>query len=331
MIKALYAMLGVNMWRTAVTELDFEDAAWEQMVEKACDAGINMIVLDIGEGIEWKSHPRLAVKNAWSYYRVKQELHRLRDMGIALIPKLNFSATHHLWLGEYRKMLSTKVYYDVCRDLIHEVYDLFEKPEYIHLGMDEEGNANLLQNYEGLLNFRRGELLWHDLKYLCDTVISLGAKPWIWGDICGEFPEEFQKRFALDSVLLSPWYYFSFNPEHFKKISDGRPSEIAFYRDTFPYNQMGLTYFEEDPGYVKMRAELEASAGLGYGMVPCFSNWGGTPYNAPEMIEFYIRRAKPGSLLGFMIAPWCRTKCENLAEIFDNLDTMKKYTEMYRL
>ncbi|MBQ4321731.1 MAG: hypothetical protein IJC35_05765 [Oscillospiraceae bacterium] len=326
MIKALYAMLGVNMWRSAVTTLDFEDAAWGKLVEKAHEAGINMIVLDVGEGIEWKSHPQLAVKNAWSYYRVKQEIVHLRDMGITLIPKLNFSATHHLWLGEYRKMMSTKVYYDVCRDLIHEVYDLFEKPEYIHLGMDEEGNANLLQNYEGLLNFRRGELLWHDLKYLCDTVTALGAKPWIWGDICGEFPEEFQKRFALDSVLLSPWYYFSFNPEHFKKISDGRPSEIAFYRDTFPYNQMGLTYIEEDPGYVKMRSELEASASLGYGMVPCFSDWGGSPYNAPEMIEFYTQRAKSGSLLGFMIAPWCRTKTECLEELFRNLDTMKKYT-----
>lgn len=331
MIKALYAMLGVNMWRQAVTTLDFEDSAWDKIVEKSHEYGINMIVLDIGEGIEWKSHPELAVKNAWSYYRVKKEIQRLRELGIALIPKLNFSATHHLWLGEYRKMLSTKVYYDVCRDLIHEVYDLFEQPEYIHLGMDEEGETTILQGYTGLLNFRRGELLWHDLKFLCDTVTALGAKPWIWGDLCGENPEEFQKRFAPDSVMLSPWYYFAFKREHFKKISDCRQVDIDFYANTFPYNQMNLTYIEEDPGYVKMREKLERSANLGYGLVPCFSDWGGTPYNAPDLIEFYQERTQPSDLLGFMVAPWCRTKNEFVDEIVGNLETLRKCQEIFGL
>ena len=44
MIKALYAMLGVNMWRQAVTELDFEDAAWEKMVEKARNTSAQIVI-----------------------------------------------------------------------------------------------------------------------------------------------------------------------------------------------------------------------------------------------------------------------------------------------
>ncbi len=329
MIWSLYATLGVEMWRNKVDHLDFDDEAWERVTAAAQESGINMIVLDIGEGIEWKSHPELAVDGAWSYYRVKKEIERLRNMGIALIPKLNFSATHCLWLGEYRKLMSTKVYYDVCRDLIHEVYDLFEKPEYVHLGMDEEGNTNILRNYEGLVNFRRGELLWHDLKFLCDIVTDLGAKPWIWADICCEQPEEFKKRFDTDSVLLSPWYYFAFKKEHFKKISDCSQADIDFYANTFPYNQMNLTYIEEDPGYVKMREDMINSAALGYGLVPCFSKWGDTPYNAPDMIELYKKIAPEGALKGFMVAPWCHTLNDKADEIIANIRLMEEQMKAF--
>ena len=323
MIWALYVELGVQMWREKFDELIFDDEAWDRTVEESHKAGINMIVLDIGEGIEWKSHPELSVKGAWSYYRVKKEIERLKALGIALIPKLNFSATHDLWLGEYKKLMSTKAYYDVCRDLICEVYDLFEKPEYIHLGMDEEGNANILRNYEGLVNFRKGELLWHDLKFLCDTVTSLGAKPWIWADICCEMPEEFKKRFDTGEVILSPWYYFSFKREHFKKIADSSQADIDFYANTFPYNKMNLTYIEEDPGYVKMREDMINSAALGYGLVPCFSNWGKTTWNAPDMIEVYKEKA-PEYIRGFMVAPWCKTTNECVDEIIDNIHTMEE-------
>lgn len=328
MIFALYAMLGVQMWHEKVTELNFDDEAWEKIVAESHKAGINMIVLDVAEGVEWKSHPELSVKGAWSYYRVKKEIEKLKALGISLIPKINFSAAHDLWLGEYKKLMSTKAYYDVCRDLIHEVYDLFEKPEYIHLGMDEEGNPHLLKNYDGLVNFRRGELLWHDLKFLCDTVSGLGAKPWIWADICCEHPEEFKKRFDTDEVILSPWYYFAFKREHFKKIIDAGQANIDFYANTFPYNKMDLTYIEEDPGYVKMREDMINSAPLGYGLVPCFSNWGKSPWNAPDMIEMYKEKA-PECIRGFMVAPWCKTTNECVDEIIDNIHTMDEQMKNY--
>ena len=59
---------------------------------------------------------------------MREEVRLLRDKGIELIPKLNFSATHHLWLGDYRRMLGLPKYYEVCRDLITEVANLFDHP-----------------------------------------------------------------------------------------------------------------------------------------------------------------------------------------------------------
>ncbi|MBQ1229154.1 MAG: uracil permease, partial [Firmicutes bacterium] len=41
-------------------------------------------------------------------------------MGITIIPKLNFSTNHDVWLGEYSRMVSTSIYYGVCRDLIND-------------------------------------------------------------------------------------------------------------------------------------------------------------------------------------------------------------------
>lgn len=70
--------------------------------------------------------------------KVELEVARCREKGLALIPKLNFATTHSFRLGEYRNMTSTNTYYKVVNDLIHEVYELFDHPEYIHFGMDEQ-------------------------------------------------------------------------------------------------------------------------------------------------------------------------------------------------
>ena len=65
-----------------------------------------------------------------------------RQVSFELIPKLNFSACHDIWLKDYSRMLSTPIYYEVCRDVIQEVCEVF-KPRYFHLGMDEEDEKHV--------------------------------------------------------------------------------------------------------------------------------------------------------------------------------------------
>lgn len=329
MIWALYATLGVNMWTKKHETLDeFENEAWDKVVDACVKEGLNMIVLDIGEGIEWKSHPELAVPGAWSYYKVKQEVERLRALGIALIPKLNFSATHDLWLGPWRNTKTQKVYYDVCRDLIHEVYDLFEKPEYIHIGMDEEGNAQILEGHgEGLISFRRGKLLWHDLKFLCDTVADLGATPWIWSDNAFEHPKEFRETISNENILISPWHYFAFKEEHYTKIADHQ-----IYRDFYgkePYAHMNLTYVEDEPFFVLYRQEALPLAKDGYKVVPTTSTFNGCPYNTDDTVDYYKTYAPAESVAGFMAAPWKHTTMEKLPEILEDIRLMGEAKRKY--
>ena len=97
-----------------------------------------MVLVDLGDAIKYESHPEIAVNNAWSTTKLKEELKKMRGMGLEPIPKLNFAAGHDAWLKKYSRMVSTDIYYGVCKDLIEEVSDLFDKPRLFHLGMDEE-------------------------------------------------------------------------------------------------------------------------------------------------------------------------------------------------
>ena len=63
---------------------------WTYILEESVRVGMNTIILDIGGGIEFGSHPEIATKGAWRRSRVRQEVKRCKELGIALIPRLNF-------------------------------------------------------------------------------------------------------------------------------------------------------------------------------------------------------------------------------------------------
>ena len=327
MIWALYLMLGVNMWWDEYEKVDFDDDAWEKIVEEVKASGLNTIVLDLAEGVQYKSHPEIAHPGAWSTDRVRAEVKRLREMGITLIPKMNFSATHHLWLGKYRKMMSTDIYYDVCKDLIKEVYELFDHPEYIHLGMDEEGNTRILRYEQNFVSFRRGELLFHDLKFLCDCVKETGAKPWIWSDNYNDHTEEFKKYIDTENILLSPWYYHAIKKEHFRKISDMQ-MYVDFYSQPL-FKDLDITYVEEDPALAFSRNHTISVTEDGYDVVPTASTFNKNEYNADDLVDHYKTNAKKERVKGFMTAPWVHTTNENVEEIIKGIrllaDAKNKY------
>ena len=321
MIWSLYATLGYNMWFTEYPEVPFEDEAWDLIVRKAVENGFNQIVLDLGEGVQYGSHPELAKPGAWTRERVREEVKRLRDMGIELIPKLNFSATHHLRLGDYRKMLGLPKYYQVCRDLITEVSVLFDHPRFIHLAMDEEGDPQFFKKMD-LVAYRQGELLWHDLRFLCDCVTDTGSKPWIWADIPFLWPEEFKKRFKPGSVMLSPWNYRGLKSEHYTPI-ESNPAYVAHYEGT------GYKYVEEDPLCVRYMTQSVPMAEAGYEIVPCTSICFGCMYNPDDVVEYFAQNAPKETLAGFIAAPWLETQLKHAENIIQNIEMLKTAREKF--
>lgn len=217
MIWAHLLHLSYNMWLDRDADLPgyggiivgrdtmrFDKSLWDDLLPKMAENGVNMLIIDLGDGVQYESHPEIAVKGAWSVDLLKEELGKIRKLGIEPIPKLNFSATHDLWLGPYSKMVSTPQYYEVCADLIKECCDIFDKPRLFHIGMDEETYPH--QTHMEYVVIRQYDLWWKDLMFYVDQVEKNGAQAWMWSDYIWNHKDEFVKRMPK-SILQSNWYY----------------------------------------------------------------------------------------------------------------------------
>ena len=277
MIWAYLLHLGYNMWAdreapewstehiAAQPYLRCDISLWNDLLFKLKEAGMNMVIIDLGEGVQYASHPELAVRGSWTRERLKSELARMRSMGLEPIPKLNFSTTHDAWLGPYSRCVSSDAYYGVCQDLIAEVMDLFDKPRFFHLGMDEETAQH--QRHYAYAVMRQHELWWHDFLFLVEQVEKGGVRAWIWSDYVWHHPEAFFARMP-QSVLQSNWYYGA--------------------------------EFNEGINYVKAYLDLEAH---GYDQAPTGSNWTHAE-NFPRTVAYCREHIAPQRLLGFMQTAW---------------------------
>lgn len=248
--------------------LRFDESVWGVLTDRMQAIGMNLVLIDLGEALQYESHPELAVKGSWTIERFRKELARLRAMGLEPIPKLNFSTGHDAWLKDYERQVSTPVYYKVCADLIREVCEIFDRPRFFHLGYDEETAANQAQYSMAIV--RQGELWWHDFLFLAKQVEDQGVRPWIFADYYWSHPEDFLRRMPR-SVLQSNWYYGTSFPE---------------------------TYAE-----VKIYPELDKA---GFEQIPVGSNWSSDD-NFRLLVDFSHKNISPERLKGFLMATWLFT------------------------
>ena len=111
-----------EVWRNPASDkMRFDYKVYNEYLEDMKKCGVNTIVIDVGDALKYKSHPEIAVEDAFTYEEMERELDRMAEMGFELIPKLNFSTAHDVWMKEYSRMVSTKKYYEVVKDLIDEV------------------------------------------------------------------------------------------------------------------------------------------------------------------------------------------------------------------
>ena len=298
----LMVCLSHNQWNVVYPNLDpeFTDEMWDWILENAAKQGFNNILLDVGDGIQYHSHPEISIGNAWSHARVHKEIARCRELGISIIPKLNFSSYHCNWLKRYARMISSDLYYQVAADVIKEVCEVFEHPAYIHLGMDEE-DINMARKREYAI-CRHGELYWHDLRYLVDCVTDAGSKAAIWYDAAFVSPEDYAAHFDINEVLLCPWYYWGLKPENFTKMEDFP------FRHLGQFNHLNLEVIEDLPRLKNFREQGVAFCEAGQQYLP--TSWPSRPNNTWNLMEF-LMDAPDENILGHVIAPWVHTKIEN--------------------
>ena len=302
MIWASFQSFGHNMWSDvpvsswgrnngedpeglseicAADSFRFDEKLWRRLTARLRETGVDTIVMDVGEGLVYPSHPELGVRGSWSAERLNAEVKRLAAMGFRVVPKLNFSTSHDTWLKDYGRMVSSRVYYRVVQDVLGDVYEVFDRPEYIHLGYDEETHSN--QTKYSMSIVRNGELWWRDFFFIAGVVEKLGARAWIWADYCWHHKEEFLRRMPK-SVLLSNWYY-------------GAEFDIAKLKSAYHRPQL-QAFFDLDKA--------------GFEQVPCGSSIN-TDANFPGLVRFSRENITPSLLKGFMMAAWCGPTVERNA------------------
>jgi hypothetical protein len=274
--------------------LQMSEPLWNDATQKMADAGLNLVIIDLGDGVRYESHPEIAVNNAWSTTKLRKELDRLRKMGLEPVPKLNFSAGHDIWLGEYSRMVTTKKYYEVCSHLIEEVSDIFNQPRFFHLGMDEENAED--QRYLDLVVIRQNGLWWHDLNFFVHEVERNGSRSWIWSDYLWHHPEDFFKNMPK-SVLQSNWYYGESFAEQL--------TPVKAYQDLESYG------YDQIPtgGFYKKNGEGEK--------------------NILETVKFCKDHVADSRLLGFLQTFWAPTTEDNRKGILKAIELLGDARKWY--
>jgi len=308
-IRAIFLQLGNNMWcdypsvvmgktpqeaaEKMVKKPDFKltcsDKLWNDSIDKMAELGINMVVIDLGEGLFLPSHPELAIEGTWSIDKMQAEIERINKLGIEVVPKLNFSTTHNGWMGDYTHMISSKPYYRMCEDVISDVIEIFNHPRFFHIGYDEENAVSQINwNYQYICA-RKGEFWWKDFLHIVNTIEKHGVRPWMWSDYGWEH-DDFCDR-CPKSVVQQNWFYDSQNGGFDLKTNKTKD----FVR-------------------LEMFVKLDKA---GFDQVPCGTNWVGSVRKKlnigaddvmGKLVPFCRENISKEHLKGFMLAPWVPTE-----------------------
>ena len=116
--------LSMNMWGDNKAPFNFDTDTYHDILKQMAERGYKHLILDVGDCLQYEKHKDIAIEGAWSYERAARETQYAKELGIEIIPKLNFSTTHSGWLGIYQNMLATRRYYSVCADIIRDVAEI---------------------------------------------------------------------------------------------------------------------------------------------------------------------------------------------------------------
>ena len=95
---------GKKIWQSAGSDsMRFDEKLFNELTAYLPRCGINTVVLDLADGVVYESHPELAINGSIKRNELLTMLSRLKELGVDIIPKLNFSTCHDTWLKEYSR------------------------------------------------------------------------------------------------------------------------------------------------------------------------------------------------------------------------------------
>ena len=154
-------------------EKPFDLALGLEIVDAMAEAGLNLLVIDCADGVQYRSHPELARRYTVPMDYLAQLVSRAQAQGIEVVPKLNFSQsrTHHHndWFRPYDDLFDSDEYWSIAFELIDELIQACHPRRFFHVGMDEDHDRAHSQYVEAILRLRSGleerglrTIIWND-------------------------------------------------------------------------------------------------------------------------------------------------------------------------
>ena len=285
-----YLMISNHMWDDEFTPERYynmgprytpenvnDESFWDEIINFLKECKYTATFIDLGDAVIFDKHPEIAACNAWTKDKFKELLNKFRAAGIDPWPRLDFSACHDTWTKDYRFKFTLPEYYTFVLDTIDEVCELFDKPKYFDIVMDEENFSN--QRHRGVARIRRDSLYWHDVKMMIERIESHGVRAVMAGDYFWHKPDLFVEN-VPKSVVIRNWFY-------------------DFFQD-WPedhYNYPGLHSYK-------------TLDDLGYDQMPTCSTW--LRNENPEQTVVNVSKViAPERLLGIQTALWAKMEWDN--------------------
>jgi hypothetical protein len=226
--SSIYA-IGSKIWdkpafkiRSALISIDKDSpVAHRKMIEKIfARYKINHLIAETEAGIAYKSCPEVWVRPMAKPEDVK-ELVRFAKAHFMKVTPLLQTLGHSEWVFRYDKHLDicedTSIPYAYCPEnpntykfifpIIDETLDIFDNPEYFHIGHDEVDMLGHFPAHDECKKLGKPELVYRDTMTLYHYLKQKKVKTMMWGDILLKpyFAEHIDK--LPKDILICDWHY----------------------------------------------------------------------------------------------------------------------------
>jgi hypothetical protein len=129
-------------WQNKDQETPFDLDTGRAIIATMAAAGLNLLVIDCADGVEYGSHPELGRPYTQPMSVLCELVTLARDHGIETVPLLNFAQSGYYhgndWFRPHNAHLDSKEYWTPAFEVMDELIDVVRPRRFFHIGMDED-------------------------------------------------------------------------------------------------------------------------------------------------------------------------------------------------
>jgi hypothetical protein len=190
-----------------------------EIVDAVAEAGMNLLMIDVKDGVVYTSHPELKRHYSQPISILTKLRERAKARGLEMAVKLNFSQSavhqHNHWFRPHNDLFDNDEYWQKGFEVIDELIAMLKPRRFFHVGMDEDHSRSYSQYVRAIERLRTG-LMQRELR----TVIwNDSACHWPHADIHREKSLYAEERIPHDIIEVL-WDYGSWDESALKRIAD---------------------------------------------------------------------------------------------------------------